>query len=282
MKKELWLRLRGYRFEHLVPSGRGDHIAAAFGKTDPWTRAFARKISGKHGRARPFALRVIAEYKKFVHLGLVADFPVTPPRLIDVVWHEHILFSAAYPDCCQEVLGRPFDHHPELVADAAQTAVFARQFHETVALYRAEFGVAPRHDIWGTPKLDARTSRTEAPPSRRRELAGPASSGSDAMPLHACFDAGSSGAAESASIFGDGGGFSGGGGGDGWASDSASDAGGEGGAGDGGGGDAGAARPGAAAATSRVASARLQHRVQKGLVGNGGHAVGEVDVQLLG
>jgi hypothetical protein len=69
-----------------------------------------------NGWSRPFALRAIEEYRKFVFLALVADHPVTPSDQVDQVWHLHLLCSDAYwNDFCPRVLGRPLHHHRRLV-----------------------------------------------------------------------------------------------------------------------------------------------------------------------
>ena len=46
-KKDLWLRLKHYHFEHLVPPHLSDHVAACFGGPDAATRAFASKLQKK-------------------------------------------------------------------------------------------------------------------------------------------------------------------------------------------------------------------------------------------
>jgi hypothetical protein len=235
MKRELWLRLRHYRFDDLVPAHLADRVSSMFGEADASTHAFAGKLARKQGWTRPFALRAITEYKKFVYLGMVADFSVTPPKVIDAVWHEHLLFSRAYRDFCDEVLGRHFDHHPELLPEKEQTEVFQAQYAATLALYRAEFNTTPPADVWGTPKFGkADGAAPAAPPRRQRETTSAAPATSDDAPLYVYFESTVSG--DSSPVmpeFGGGGGFSGGGGGSFWGSDSASSDGGD--SGDGGG-----------------------------------------------
>ena len=124
-KKSLWLRLRNYHFDHVVSPGLWDHITAKFGHTNPSLKAFAGKIARKHGWKNSFALHAIDEYKKFVYLGIISDFQVTPSKFIDVVWHEHILFSKAYREFCLDVIQQPFDHHPELLPMRDPTVRFS-------------------------------------------------------------------------------------------------------------------------------------------------------------
>ena len=65
MKKELWLRLRQYQFEDVVPTQLWDRVTEAFGGADASTRAFASKIARKHNWSTRYALRAIDEYRKF-------------------------------------------------------------------------------------------------------------------------------------------------------------------------------------------------------------------------
>jgi len=106
MKKQLWLRLKQYHFDDLVPPQLSDHVRRIFGGTDPSTQAFASKLARKLGWTRVFSLRAIEEYRKFVYLGMVSEASVTPPKVIDQVWHEHLLFSRPYREFCRDVLKR--------------------------------------------------------------------------------------------------------------------------------------------------------------------------------
>jgi hypothetical protein len=65
-KKELWLRLRQYQFDHLVPAQLTDHVAAIFGSHDASARAFAGKLRRKLGWSGGLARLAIDEYKKFL------------------------------------------------------------------------------------------------------------------------------------------------------------------------------------------------------------------------
>lgn len=177
-KKELWLKLRAYHFDHLVPTNLWQHISAAFGGPDAFSKAFAAKIARKHGWSNPFALKAISEYKKFVYLGVVSDFHVTPSKIIDVVWHEHILFTSAYRQFCDQVICYQFDHHPELVPMADETGRFNAQYLDTIELYANEFGFAPPTDIWGETKFDKEALKAKNYSSREKTVYT-ASSGSD-------------------------------------------------------------------------------------------------------
>ncbi len=207
MKKELWLRLRAYHFAGIVPTHMWDQVTAVFGGADASTKAFASKIARKHSWSTHFALRAIEEYRKFVFLGLTADFVVTPSKVIDTVWHEHLLFTRAYREYCRDVLRRDFDHNPELLPTEDQTAAYARQYAATLARYQAEFHVIPPDDIWGTTKFKRDDSSTAADPRSAGTV------GSD-VPLYALFDGlDDTPGYHDMPEFGGGGGFLGGGGG---------------------------------------------------------------------
>ena len=226
MKKELWLRLKHYHFEHIVPPQLLDRVTAAFGRTDASTMAFANKISRKLDWTTGFAISAIDEYKKFLYLGIVSDFPVTPSSVIDRVWHEHLLFSRAYREFCRDVLGRDFDHNPELLPSDDQTGIFQAQYEATIALYTAEFRVKPPAQMWALPKF--RTDESAKSRKSVAQLDAVGTSGGGDMPLFMYFDgSGNDGSSAEMSEFGGGGGFSGGGGESSWggSSDSSADSG---------------------------------------------------------
>lgn len=227
-KKELWERIKNYKFNNLVPKSTFEDIIELLGGKNAPVRAFANKIMKKHRLPRAFAFRAIEEYKKFVYLGIISDFIVTPSKYIDLVWHEHLLFSKAYREFCNDVIQYQFDHQPELVATEDQTELFTIQYLETLDLYRKEFGMEPPENIWGTPKFDkerinaTKRSKKKTPDSG----VGPDFSSDDPLFLH--YD----GNFDHVFIGFDGGDFGGGGAGGNWG-DSSSDGGDSG--GDGGG-----------------------------------------------
>src|SRR5262245_27769309 len=242
-KKQLWLRLRNYDFEHIVPPHLADHVMAAFGGPDASTRAFADKLARKLRWNARFALGAIDEYRKFLYLGMIADFPVTPPKVIDQVWHEHLLFTRGYRQCCDKVLGRDFDHHPELVPLDEQTATFQAQYTATRDLYRTEFDREPPAAYWGVPKFADRPEPIATRNARRRDDAG-AITGYHGAPLYQSFSTPDGGGGQADAGRPEFGGADPGGAGMGGSLSGAPAAGGHGGGGHGGAGGRGAARGG--------------------------------------
>ena len=167
-KKELWERIKNYKFNNLVPKSTLEEIIEMLGGKNASVRAFANKIMKKHHLPRAFTFRAIEEYKKFVYLGVISDFIVTPSKYIDLIWHEHLLFSKGYREFCNDVIDYQFDHQPELVAMEDQTELFTIQYLETLDLYRKEFFMEPPENIWGVPKFDKSRIDTIKPGSRKK------------------------------------------------------------------------------------------------------------------
>jgi len=118
--------------------------------------SFLAHLMRANGWSRPFALRAIEEYRKFVFLALEADHQVTPSDQVDQVWHLHLLCSDAYwNDFCPRVLGRPLHHHPARGGQAEQDR-FHEQYRATIRSYRQHFGEPPL-DLW--PPVDVRFGR---------------------------------------------------------------------------------------------------------------------------
>lgn len=219
MKRKLWLRLRQYHFDNLVPPQLLDHVRSAFGNTNPSTQAFASKIARKLQWDRRYALRAIEEYRKFVYLGITADFFVTPPKVIDQVWHEHLLFSRGYREFCRDVLRHDFDHNPELLPSTEQTSLYEAQFEATLELYHREFNRQPPPEIWGTPKFRPGIvpPADELPRKQRTTSGDTAFAYFSEAPLYQHFDGSASTPHHhNMAEFGGGGGFGGGGAGDSW------------------------------------------------------------------
>jgi hypothetical protein len=158
-KKVLWLHLTSYHFDHLVPPHLWDMITTKFGDRNASEKAFADKLSRKLDWDKEFAMKAIWEYKKFIFLGVISDFSVTPSKIIDQVWHEHLLFTAGYRSFCEQVIRYNFEHHPELVPADSQTEAFEAQYFKTIELYQREFGCEPPTDIWFTTKFKERKNR---------------------------------------------------------------------------------------------------------------------------
>ena len=125
----------------------------AFELDDPTHElGFTRHLMRSQGWTLTYAQRVIAEYKKFAFLTVVANHQVVPSDQVDQVWHAHMLFTQSYwEEFCPKVLGKTLHHHPTRGGRSERT-----QFHllytQTVASYRQFFG-SPPTDIWSPPDV---------------------------------------------------------------------------------------------------------------------------------
>lgn len=75
-------------------------------------------------------------YRKFLTLKFLhPEQTIVPTRLVDEVWHNHVLFTRQYMADCELLFGKYMHHEP--TADASLVENFAR----TSALYEYEFGL---------------------------------------------------------------------------------------------------------------------------------------------
>ena len=77
------------------------------------------RIIEKHELPCQLANEIIAEYRKFLYMVAVKsknprtrDRGISPPPLVDIAWHLHLLDSKRYAKDCQEVLGFFLNHSP--------------------------------------------------------------------------------------------------------------------------------------------------------------------------
>jgi hypothetical protein len=82
------------------------------------------------------------EYKRF--LTLIKCYPDTvfvPNKLMDEMWHRHILDTVAYRKDCQQVFGVFLDHYPYYGLNGQEDkANLDKDFLKTKVLYALQFG----------------------------------------------------------------------------------------------------------------------------------------------
>lgn len=86
-----------------------------------------------------------SEYRRFLALQLAdPDAAIVPCKLVDDIWHQHILDTAAYRADCDAIFGRFLDHYPYFGMrgdDDAQALHDA--YADTLDRYRDAFGEPP-------------------------------------------------------------------------------------------------------------------------------------------
>jgi hypothetical protein len=86
-----------------------------------------------------------AEYHKYLALQLAyPDADIVPCKLVDEIWHQHILDTIAYRADCQAIFGRFLDHFPYFGMRGDEDAqALSDAYAETLVRYRRHFGEPP-------------------------------------------------------------------------------------------------------------------------------------------
>jgi hypothetical protein len=109
-----------------------------------------------------------AEYRKFLALHIShPDAAIVPCKIVDEMWHQHILDTAAYRVDCDVIFGQFLDHFPYFGMRGEDDA---RALHDAYAAtldhYREEFGEPPA-ETWISQDA-SRCSRTACKPQKCR------------------------------------------------------------------------------------------------------------------
>jgi len=83
-------------------------------------------------------------YKRFLKLCLIRSKDVVPTKLIDAMWHAHILDTRKYHADCQFIFGCYLHHFPYFGLRSEQdTHNLKKAFEGTIALFKEFFGEIP-------------------------------------------------------------------------------------------------------------------------------------------
>lgn len=109
-----------------------------------------------------------AEYRKFLALQLMhPDAIIVPCKIVDEMWHRHILDTAAYRADCAIIFGRFLDHFPYFGMRGAEDAqALHDSYADTLQRYQDAFGVPPA-DTWISSDA-AKCGRTACKPQKCR------------------------------------------------------------------------------------------------------------------
>lgn len=85
------------------------------------------------------------EYRRFLTLKrFYPSVALVPSKIVDAIWHAHILDTRAYREDCQQVFGRFIDHYPYFgIYGQDDYQELKNAFAQTVALYEKHFGAYP-------------------------------------------------------------------------------------------------------------------------------------------
>jgi len=87
------------------------------------------------------------EYRRFLALHLAfPDAAIVPCKLVDEIWHQHILDTRAYHEDCERIFGAYLHHYPYFGMRGADDAhALHAAYEETIAKYRDAFGEPPEN-----------------------------------------------------------------------------------------------------------------------------------------
>lgn len=101
--------------------------------------------SSAHSMSESMALKAVSEYQKFLYLN--AKFPgstIVPTKMIDKVWHEHILDTRKYYSDCFNALGFFLHHFPYFgIRSEVDSENLDEAFEQTLRLWSEEFHTVP-------------------------------------------------------------------------------------------------------------------------------------------
>ncbi|MFH6991383.1 hypothetical protein [Flavobacterium sp. FlaQc-48] len=106
---------------------------------------FSTRLAFENNWTAYFTKTAILEYKKFMYLAATSSEMVSPSEIVDIVWHQHLIFTTSYSDLCV-VLKKRIEHIPS-THNRAETEKFQRAKEITKQLYGQNFGDQPK-EIW--------------------------------------------------------------------------------------------------------------------------------------
>lgn len=110
-----------------------------------------------------------AEYRKFLALHLMyPDADIVPCKMVDEIWHQHILDTAAYREDCDAIFGRFIDHFPYFgMRDEQDAQDLEDAYDSTLQRYEEAFGPTP-DGTWRSIDPTSKCKRTACKPQKCR------------------------------------------------------------------------------------------------------------------
>lgn len=107
------------------------------------------------------------EYRRFLALHLLApEAEIVPCKVVDEMWHRHILDTAAYRSDCEAIFGQFLDHFPYFgLRGEADAQALVDAYADTIERYREAFGEPPA-DTWISADAAGRCKRTACKPQK--------------------------------------------------------------------------------------------------------------------
>jgi hypothetical protein len=99
----------------------------------------------------------VSEYLKYLELVNQGSnrMQLVPSKLIDTVWHEHMLHTRLYEFHCMNWFGKVVDHNP--ASDLASAVEYSIAYNYTLHRYKEVFGTAPPVKHWPRQAIERQT-----------------------------------------------------------------------------------------------------------------------------
>lgn len=109
---------------------------------------FSKKLAKEENWTPDFTKKAIEEYKKFIYLCCILPHGASPSKIVDKVWHMHLIYTQNYwEEFCPQILRRKLHHHP---SKGGQNEKDRHQdwFLDTLRQYKTIFQKEAPEDIW--------------------------------------------------------------------------------------------------------------------------------------
>jgi len=124
MKTELWNKINDFEL---------DEQNAEY--------SFSVRLADENKWTIYFTEQAILEYKRFMYLAATAEEMVSPSEIVDIVWHQHLIFTKSYQSL-GKILDKKIEHIPS-THNTSQKETFVRAKQRTTQLYEVNFGKQP-------------------------------------------------------------------------------------------------------------------------------------------
>ena len=113
------------------------------------------RLKLRYGWEDDFVNSAVNEYHRFLLLHLKnPKTEIVPGKVVDKVWHDHILHTQSYMNFCEKMFGYYLHHHPD-DASSKKSGIDL-----TLILYEKTFGHKAPSQYWSK----------ELPPKKKEEL----------------------------------------------------------------------------------------------------------------
>jgi hypothetical protein len=128
-EKLLWDAIKAFQFDNAIEE-----------------YGFVTRLAYENKWTNYFTNLAIEEYKKFIFLATISTQMVSPSEIVDIVWHQHLIFTQSY-EKLSKITGRKIEHIPS-THNPQEHNLFIKAKNYTTANYENYFGIQNTH-IWG-------------------------------------------------------------------------------------------------------------------------------------